>query len=153
LSTPRLWAMESEVSFRQLFCRAVGCGVMFFVCRPCYRGQAYCSEECRQGCRRQQRQKANRRYQQDPEVRRDHRDRMREYRKQLREVRVTDQSSMIDCGSGSICEPLVKAVPETPPAEKLHDQPKATWRERFSRIICIICGRGGRFVAARIRRE
>jgi len=145
--------MESEVSFRQLFCRAADCGVMFFICGPCYRGQAYCSEECRQQCRQQQRQKANRRYQQDPEVRRDHRDRMRAYRKQLREIRVTDQSSIIDCGSGSICEPLVKVIPETPPAEKLHDQPKAIWRERFSRIICIICGRVGRFVAALIRRE
>ena len=145
--------MESEVSFRQLFCRDIGCGVMFFICRPCYRGQAYCSAECRSQSRRQQRQKANRRYQQDPEVRRDHRDRMREYRKQLREIRVTDQSSIIDCGSGSICGPLVKVVPETPPAEKLHDQPKTIWRKRFSRIICIICGRVGRFVAALIRRE
>ena len=78
---------------------------------------------------------------------------MREYRKQLREIGVTDQSSIIDCGSGNICGPLVKVVAETPPAEKLHDQPKATWRERFSRIVCIICGRVGRFVAARIRRE
>ena len=145
--------MESEVSFRQLFCRAADCGVMFFICRPCYRGQAYCSEECRRKCRQQQRQKANRRYQQDPEVRRDHRERMREYRKQLREMRVIDQSSIIDCGSGSICGPLVKVIPETPSAEKLHDQPKAIWRERFSRIICTICGRVGRFVAALTRRE
>lgn len=145
--------MESEVSFRQLFCRAGGCGVMFFICRPCYRGQAYCSEECKRQSRRQQRQKANRRYQQDPEVRQDHRDRMREYRKQLREIGVTDQSSMIDCGSGSICRPLVRVVPETPPAEKLHGQPKAKWRERFSQITCIICGRLGRFVAALVRRE
>lgn len=78
---------------------------------------------------------------------------MREYRKQLREIRVIDQSSIIGCGSGSICVPLVKAAPETPPAGKLHGQPKTTWRERFSRTICIICGRMGRFIAARIRRE
>jgi hypothetical protein len=146
--------MESEVSFRQLFCRAVGCGVMFFICRPCYRGQTYCSERCRRQGRREQRRKANRRYQQDPEVRQDHRDRMREYRRRLRESRVTDQSSIIDCGSGSICGPLVKAVLETPSEETLlHDQPKAMWRERFGRIVCVICGRVGRFVAALIRRE
>lgn len=145
--------MESEVSFRQLFCRAGGCGVMFFICRPCYRGQVYCSADCRRRSRRQQRQKANRRYQQDPEVRRDHRDRMREYRKQLREIRVTDQSSIIDCGSGSISGPLVKPALKTPPVEELHDQPKAKWRGRFNRIVCIICGRMGRFVAALIRRE
>ncbi len=145
--------MESEVSFRQLFCRAAGCGVMFFICRPCYRGQAYCSDECRQRVRQQQRQKANRRYQQDPEVRRDHRDRMREYRKQVRENRVTDQSSINDCGSGSISGPLVKTASKAPAAENLHDQPKARWGERLIRIICIICGRMGKLIAARMRRE
>jgi hypothetical protein len=66
---------------------------------------------------------------------------------------VTDQSSMIDCDSGSICGPLVKMEPESPPAEELHDQPKPAWRERLGRIVCIICGRVGRFVAALIRRE
>ena len=145
--------MESEVAFRQLFCRAVGCGVMFFICRPCYRGQAYCSEECRQESRRRQRRKANRRYQQDPEVRQDHRDRMREYRKQLREIRVTDQSSTTVCGQGSIAEPLVKAGGETPTAEKPHDLGKSTWGERLGGIVCRICGRIGKFVARFIHRE
>ena len=145
--------MASEVAFRQLFCRWVECGEMFFICRPCYRGQAYCSDECRRKTRRQQRQKANRRYQQDPEVRRDHRDRQREHRKRLLESRVTDQSSTIECGWGSISGPLAKSEPESPPAEEPHDLPKPTWRERFGRIICIICGRVGKFVAAFVHRE
>ena len=145
--------MASEVSFRQLFCRGAGCGLMFFICRPCYRGQAYCSEPCRRASRQQQRRNANRRYQQDPEVRQDHRDRQRDYRRQLRESRVTDQSSMIDGGWGSIGAPLVKTQQDQPAAEERHVQPKAPWRERFNQLVCIICGRIGKLVAALIRRE
>ena len=80
--------MADEVAFRQLFCRAVRCGVMFFICRACYRGQAYCSDECRRQSRDEQLRKANRRYQQDPEVREDHCERMREYRRRVQASRV-----------------------------------------------------------------
>lgn len=126
---------------------------MFFICVPCYRGQAYCSDECRRQTRRQQRQKANRRYQQDPEVRQDHRDHQRERRKQLRESRVLDQSSTIECGWGSISEPLAETEPKSPPVEELHDPPRPTWSNRFGRIVCIICGRVGKFITAFIHRE
>lgn len=126
---------------------------MFFICGPCYRGQAYCSEECRRKTRQQQRQKANRRYEQDPEVQRDHRNRQREHRKRLLERRVTDQSSTIECGWVSISEPLAKNEPESPPEEEPHDPPKPTWRERFSRIVCSICGRVGKFIDAFVHRE
>jgi hypothetical protein len=145
--------MASEVPFRQLFCRAVGCGLMFFICQPCYRGQAYCSGNCRRVSRQRQRRKANQRYQEDPEVREDHRNRMREYRKARRESRVTDQSSIIDCAWGSMAGPLVKTEQQPPAEERLDDHPKPQWRERFGRIVCIICGRVGKFVRARIRRE
>ena len=145
--------MASEVPFRQLFCRAVGCGLMFFICQPCYRGQVYCSDQCRRMSRQRQRRKANQRYQQDPEVREDHRERMRAYRQTRRQSRVTDQSSIIDCGSGSISGPLVKTE-QQPPAEETWDaQPKPERRERLGRIVCIICGRVGKFVRARMRRE
>jgi hypothetical protein len=145
--------MAGEVPFRQLFCRAADCRVMFFICRPCYRGQAYCSLECRRKTRQQQRRKANRRYEQDPEVRQDHRDRQREYRRRRRASRVTDQSSTIECGWGSICEPLVQTEPDPPPAEEPDDLPKSTWRERLGRIVCALCGRIGKLVVAFIRRE
>jgi hypothetical protein len=125
---------------------------MFFICRPCYRGQAYCSDQCREKSRREQLRKANRRYQEDPEVREDHRERMREYRRRARESRVIDQSSVIECGSGSICGPLVNQD-EPPALEKPHEPPKPSWRERFNRVVCSICGQAGRFIAALIRRE
>jgi hypothetical protein len=143
--------MAAEVPFRQQFCRAIGCGLMFFICRPCYRGQAYCSDECRRKSRREQLREANQRYQQDPEVRQDQCERMREYRRRVRDSRVIDQSSLIAYGSGSIGAPLVESDP--PAAEEPHDLPKASWRERFMGVVCNICGRVGRFVAALIRRE
>ena len=161
--------MASEVTFRQLFCRAVNCGVMFFICRPCYRRQAYCSDPCRRQTRLGQQREANRRYQADPDVRRDHRNHQREYRKLLRESRATDPSSIMECGWDSIPEPLVKNEPESPPPpeephdphdpqsspppKELHDPPKPTWRERFSHIVCIICGRVGKFLDAFVPRE
>lgn len=126
---------------------------MFFVCQPCYRGQAYCSDDCRQKMRRQQRRKANRRYEQDPEIRQDHCARQRDYRERQRLRRVTDQSSIIECGSGSIGGPLVKTASESPTVEEQHEPSKSTWRERLGRVVCIICGRVGRFIGAFVRRE
>jgi hypothetical protein len=77
---------------------------------------------------------------------------MREYRKRVRQSCVIDQSSIIECGSGSIGGPLAERK-EPPTVEKPYEPPKPSWRERFGRVVCIICGRVGRFVAARIRRE
>jgi hypothetical protein len=78
---------------------------------------------------------------------------MREYRERVREARVIDQSSIIECGSGSIGGPLVETEPEPPTVEKPDDPPKPSWPARLRGVFCIICGRMGRFVAARIRRE
>lgn len=144
--------MVKELAFYQLFCRAVGCGVMFFVCRSCYRGHAYCCEACRQKARRQQLRAANRRHQQSPEGRSDHRDRQRDYRQRARSC-VTDQSSRTGCDFGSISRPLAELQAETPAAEAPDDPLKLTWRERFVRIVCIICGRVGRFIDVFFRRE
>lgn len=49
--------------FYERRCHAPGCGVLFFICRSCYRGQRYCSGPCRQTARREQRRAANRRHQ------------------------------------------------------------------------------------------
>jgi hypothetical protein len=145
--------MVTEVAFRQLFCRADGCGAMFLICRPCYRGHAYCSEGCRQQTRQRQRLKANRRYEQDWEVRQDHRDRQRNCRERQHIVDVTDHTSATRGACGSMSGPLAEAR-KIPPAEKnAQDLPKPAWGERFRRIVCIICGRVGRFITAFTRRE
>jgi hypothetical protein len=67
--------------FRQKFCKAESCGARFFICSHCDHGQSYCSEECRLRSRREQHRVANRRHQQSPEGRDDHRDRQRAYRR------------------------------------------------------------------------
>ena len=37
--------MAREVVWHKLFCRGSGCGVMFYICGSCYRGQVYCGDE------------------------------------------------------------------------------------------------------------
>ena len=69
--------MAGEVVWRQLFCRGSGCGAMFTICGSCYRGQIYCGDECRCRMRRNQTRIANRKHQDSPEGRLDHRDRQR----------------------------------------------------------------------------
>ena len=71
--------MAQEVVWRELFCRGSGCGVMFYICGSCYRGQVYCGDGCRGRMRRQQTRRAKRRHQQSREGRLDHRDRQRAY--------------------------------------------------------------------------
>ena len=94
--------VASEVTFRQGFCRADGCGALFWICRCCDRGQRYCSCRCRSKARRKQRRDANRRHQQSPEGRLDHRDRQRAYRRRRALARVTDQGSRSELRSGRI---------------------------------------------------
>ena len=83
--------MAREMAWVQLFCRGSGCGVRFYICGSCYRGQVYCGERCRRRMRRQQMRRANRKHQDSPEGRLDHRDRQRVYREKCRLRRVTDQ--------------------------------------------------------------
>ena len=71
--------MDDDSPKLQLFC--AGCGERFFVCLPCYRGQAYCHKK---GCRRESRtvicRQARARHQGSEEGRLDHRDHQRAYR-------------------------------------------------------------------------
>jgi len=87
-------ALRGEVVLRLRVCRGSECGAVFFLCSHCDRGHRYCSLACRDQARLRQRRCANRRQQQSPEGRLDHRDRQREYRKRraqgARQARVTD---------------------------------------------------------------
>ncbi len=140
--------MAREVVLRQLFCRGLDCGVMFFICRSCYRGQVYCGDVCRRQMRREQRRRANRRYQQDPGVREDHCQRQRVYRKRRREGRVTDHTSAGGCRSGSMATPLPETGMRTSLAEVSHDRPRFQRLKAAIWIVCIFCGRSGGFIDA-----
>ena len=134
--------VHGEVVLRQRFCLGQGCQAVFFICTHCDRGHRYCSTECRKQARRQQRRCANRRHQQSPEGRLDHRDRQRAYRCRLRQAqpRVTDQGSLsiispasFDCGMADAVEAssgaavlarkpagIVAALPDLRPHRTLH---------------------------------
>ena len=95
-------AASGEVVLRPRICLDRECRALFFLCSRCDRGQRYCSLACRQQARLRQRRCANRRHQQSPEGRLDHRDRQREYRRRQMHARVTDQGSLsIACSASS----------------------------------------------------
>jgi len=118
-----------QIPFRQRLCRGPACGSVFYVCRPCDRGQRYCSERCREQARREQRREANLRHQRSEEGRLDHRDRQREYRRRLAAQRVTDQ------GSGE--EECASILPLLllPPVEAVGGG-----------VMCCVCGRRGTLI-------
>jgi len=124
--------------FYERRCHGSGCGVLFFICRSCYRGQRYCSGPCRRAARREQRRAANRRHQQSDDGRLDHRDRQRAYRQ--RRARVTDQGCAPALASGSIAP---QPDPNGRNARRLARRP----------VCCIVCGRRGRLIEMFKRRE
>ena len=134
--------MAQEVVWRELSCQGSGCGVMFYICGSCYRGQAYCGDGCRDRAQLQQHRNANRKHQDSPEGRLDHRDRQRAYRARLRR-RVTDATSPGGDRSGSMKKPLVETGMSTPLAEGFGDRPRLGGHRAAIRIVCIVCGRVG----------
>jgi hypothetical protein len=130
-------------AFRQRVCRFPACSAVFYLCRHCDRGQQYCSPRCREKSRRLQRREANRRHQQTPWGRDDHRDRQREYRQRLK-ARVTDQSSLRSSSCANLTAPRtaepVEATPEPEPCPLPHPAMPAGW------VVCQICGRRERWV-------
>ncbi len=148
---PRLrtrMAVPGEVILRQRFCLGNECRAVFFLCSRCDRGQRYCSIACRNQARRRQRRSANRRHQQSPEGRLDHRDRQRQYRRRRAPARVTDQGSLsLTCPALSSGGPVPTRpvnVPDRPSAVLLPRRPKT---RPGLRLRCRVCGRTGRFIA------
>jgi len=69
------------------------CGLIFHVCRSCFRGQAYCSGLCRDKARKEKRREAQRRYQQTEKGRETRRNAERRRRIKKSEKTVADQGS------------------------------------------------------------
>ena len=130
--------------FRQRVCRFPSCLAVFYLCRHCDRGQRYCSPRCREKSRRQKRHEANRRHQQSPEGRLDHRDRQHAYRQRRRKQGVTDQGSL----RGFPHARMAVSEPQPPtPAAGVSESPLAVpVSGDFGGVVCQICGRRGRFV-------
>jgi len=145
-------AQDAQILFHQGLCAAPECRAPFWICRFCYRGQRYCGERCRIKTRRVQRREANRRHQQDPDGRLDHRDRQRAYRLRRIEARVTDQSSNASSASATIGRPISPPMTDGTldrAEEGVDAKPSpALWARRSLRgsVCCNVCGRLGRFI-------
>jgi hypothetical protein len=69
------------------------CARIFYICRSCWRGQAYCCEACRQACRREAHRQAQKKYRQTLKGREAHRQAERRRRMQDKQKSVADASS------------------------------------------------------------
>ena len=87
------------------------CGVIFYLCQRCERGQIYCGPACRREARRRSLRAARARHQASELGRLDHRDHQRAYRARLRLVTasVTDQGSPRPPASRKVAAPAVAA--------------------------------------------
>jgi len=131
---------------RRKECAWAPCGAVFYVCRSCDRGYLYCSEQCRREARLLQHRRANRVYQQSRAARLDHAARQSEYRRRLKQNKVTDQGSASHNRSASIAwhaegidfkSERVKARSAPAGKRPLYpsvEAPGGPWR-------CFICGR------------
>jgi hypothetical protein len=146
-------ADQDEVVLRQRVCH--GCHALFWICCHCDRGQRYCSPPCRASALREQRCQANRRHQQSPEGRLDHRDRQREYRKRCAQGGVTDKSSATLASPGNMPKwdfgSAQTAARVGSAALSLWFRVLPSWRKpseehRPPFLRCVVCGRRGRFV-------
>lgn len=61
---------KSILLLRQIRCE--WCHILFYICRCCFRGQAYCCDECRIAGKRRNHRKAQRRYRQTPKGKKAH---------------------------------------------------------------------------------
>lgn len=142
----RRMTVHGERALRQRVCLGSDCHAVFWICPHCDRGQRYCSLTCRSAARQRQRRCANRRHQQSPEGRLDHRDRQQEYRRRRRQQRVTDQSSpAITFSASSECGAL-DATAVNAPVSGCRFWP--LWPEQRPGVWlrCRACGRISRFV-------
>jgi hypothetical protein len=115
-----------ENCLRLRFCHISGCRAMFFVCKSCDRGQRYCSPQCRQLGRLQQRREANSRYQRTERGRVAHLRRQRIYRQKRFTPSVTDQGSLYVAQTSSRVHPI--------PSRCAICQKESHWLDPFDQI-------------------
>lgn len=79
-----------------LIVRCGWCRVYFFICRRCWRGQAYCGNECRRAAKRHAHRKAERKYRRTAKGRRAHREAERRRRMGIGKKTVADRGSTLE---------------------------------------------------------
>jgi len=73
------------------------CGQIFIMCRRCYRGHIYCSEECRISGKREARREAQRRYRQTENGKKKHSEAEKRRRKRTKKIKFTRSNIIKSC--------------------------------------------------------
>lgn len=78
------------------------CGLIFYLCRSCWRGQAYCGDPCRLAARGEKHREAQHRYRQTEKGREAHRKAERRRRMKKSKKTVDDQGSTVHACDDSV---------------------------------------------------
>ncbi len=131
------------------------CRATFFICRCCYRGHKYCSDECREPARQEQKRQANRRHRHSEEGRLDNRDRVRAHRARKRALMadVMDQTppdlpshTSIDSDGQAATSGVAAAVVTLVAAAQSVYEEKAHVQTLVPPYRCAICGLEAEFI-------
>jgi hypothetical protein len=157
----RLWEGTATLpvdGIRLRVCRRPGCGIDFYLCRSCDRGQCYCGEYCHHQARLEQRRKANRKYQANFAAKLDHAECQRAYcqRQKLKLKKVTGQgsepaTSSVTIDSALISTSFVTKNPEQQTQQAPHAEPNpfpVYQKANSGLVFCIVCGRSVLWTAA-----
>jgi len=140
----RPMSLTCPLPFRQRCCLWAPCGMVFYICRCCDRGQRYCSSHCRQKARREQRRQANRRHQDSDDGRLDHRDRQKAYRRRHPKKSVTDHTSVPTPYCATINSEKV-LIAKQGSISCFVPSPTGNY-SRAGQVVCRFCGRTGIFI-------
>ena len=94
---------DTVVQLREIQCR--WCGKIFCICQSCWRGQAYCSDECRSTAKRKAHQEAQKRYRRTEKGKKAHREAENRRRMGLSKKNkaiVDDAATTLQCGLSKI---------------------------------------------------
>jgi hypothetical protein len=104
--------------------RCALCQVVFWICRPCYRGQGFCGPLCKLTARTTSKRRARARHRESIEGQLDHRDRERDRRRRVRDQeveRVADHTPRFLAAVARVCRPPDPPSP-MPGAVAIHGQ-------------------------------
>ena len=122
-----------QKTVRQRFCLAPECRALFFVCADCDRGQAYCDDACRRGCRAKQQRAASSRYQKSPAGQLAHRNRQRAYRQRRAAIAQTPELKDVTH------QGLEKAAPTISESSLPSKATLVRWQRSISEFGLLLC--------------
>ena len=131
-------------SFREQRCRL--CLVVFYVCRRCDHGQAYCGEVCRRVRRRADVRAAKQRYRQHELVLEDERERLRAHRARVRDQGSREVAPEASVPTAAISAPTDGGDRAGGENDASNDGPVGGLRPTGGEVPCAMCGRLARFV-------